>query len=397
MVILRPWWWLLVAMLAAGTVRAHENHAGHAQSGRGAAASGELGASAAFDAQGRLWAVTKSGGHVMLVRSDDAGRTWQRPVQVNPKPEGIGADGDSRPKVATGPGGEVYVSWTRPLSKPYTGEIRFARSLDAGRSFSPPLTVHADRQEITHRFDALAVARDGRVLVAWIDKRDQEIAKGRRMAYRGAAVYFAVSDDRGASFRADHKLADYSCECCRIALAERPDGSMLALWRHVFEPNVRDHAIARFHLDGRVEPLRRATFDDWKIDACPHHGPSLALDRAGGLHAVWFTQAAGREGIHYGRLVDGAVEGTRRVGGDAAEHADLAVDADRIAIAWKEFDGTRTRLRALRSDDGGRRWREVGLSATDGPSDQPRVLLRNGRFSVFWNTRIEPLSVVALP
>ena len=132
----------------------------------------ELAASAAFDAQGVLWAVSKSGGQVMVRRSADAGKSWSAPQPVNAAPEGIGAEGDARPKIASGAKGELYVTWTKPLSKPYTGEIRFARSLDGGKSFSAPVTVHADRQEITHRFDALTVTREGKLFVAWIDKRD---------------------------------------------------------------------------------------------------------------------------------------------------------------------------------------------------------------------------------
>ena len=60
----------------------------------------------------------------------------------------------------------------KPLAKPYTGDIRFSRSVDGGKSFSNPVTLHTDRQEITHRFDALSVNRDGRIFVAWIDKHN---------------------------------------------------------------------------------------------------------------------------------------------------------------------------------------------------------------------------------
>jgi hypothetical protein len=353
----------------------------------------ELGAYAAFDAQGALWAVTAEGGHVLVQRSADAGASWDKPQRVNGEAEAIGTGGDSRPKIATGTGGELYVTWTKPLAKLYSGDIRFARSLDGARSFSPPITVHTDRQEITHRFDALAVNRDGRVFLAWIDKRDMVL---RGKDYRGAAVYYAVSEDRGASFRGDYKVADHSCECCRIALLPRPDGSVLALWRHVFEPNVRDHALARLLPDGRVAEFRRATFDDWRIDACPHHGPSLAADGAGELHAVWFSQAPKASGVFYGRLREGGVEGQRRIGAASAEHADLAVLDRRVAIAWKEFDGQRSVLKAMLSADSGRSWSERELMATAGASEQPRVLTRGGDFYVFWHTRNEPLSVRVL-
>ena len=143
--------------------------------------------------------------------------------------------------------------------------------------------------------------------------------------------------------------------------------------------------------------MRRATFDDWRVDVCPHHGPSLARNAAGRLHAVWFRQSTKNSGVFYGRLREGGVEWQRRIGGQTAEHADLAVTGNRVALAWKEFDGERSRLRAMISDDGGEHWREHALAVTAGASDQPRVLVRAGAFYVFWNTRREPLLTVPLP
>src|SRR6202040_2075816 len=101
-------------------------------------------------------------------------------------------------------------------------------------------------------------------------------------------------------------------------------------------------------------------FDDWRIDACPHHGPSLAADAAGRLHAVWFTEGPKRSGVFYGRLGKDGVEALRRMGGETAEHADLAIIGERVAVAWKEFDGERSQLRAMLSEDGGNSWRDIG-------------------------------------
>jgi hypothetical protein len=172
---------------------------------------------------------------------------------------------------------------------------------------------------------------------------------------------------------------------------------MTAMWRHIFEPNVRDHAIAQFFPGGKAGPMRRASFEDWRIDACPHHGPTLVEDAQRRLHAVWFSGAQQNQGVFYGRLRDGGVDARRRVGGETAAHADLAVSGRQVAVAWKEFDGERTRLRGMLSADGGDHWREHELAATPGPSDQPRVLVSGDRFFVFWNTREQPLSVSAFP
>jgi hypothetical protein len=380
-----------VAAAEAGAM----HHAGHGDGMPAAAAPGDLGATAVFDARGTLWAAYKTAAGVVVNHSTDLGRTWSGPVAVGREPEPTDGGADSRPKIAVGPGGEIYVTWTRPLAKPYTGEIRFTRSLDGGRTSDPPKTVHHDRQVITHRFDALTVDARGRVVVAWVDKRDLTLAGGA--AYRGAAIYFARSDDRGASFGTDTKLADHSCECCRIGLVPRPDGSVVALWRHVFEPNVRDHAMAVITPEGRAGPLERASFDGWAIDACPHQGPALAIDEHGVRHAVWFTAAPSAPGVFYGRPVDGRVEGLRAVGGRSAERPDIAVYGRQVAVVWKEFDGTRSQLRGLISADGGVTWRELALGATDGASDHPRLFVRDGRFHVFWHTRLQPLAVIPFP
>lgn len=183
-----------------------------------------LGTSAASDSSGRLWIAYAEqqgeGANVLLRRSDDEGATWQQPVRVTAKPEPVAADGENRPKIAFGPGTEIYVSWTSPTSAAFTGDIRFARSLDAGKHWSAPQVLHRDRQVITHRFESMLVDGAGRIWVAWIDKRDLKQAEAEKRDYAGAAIYYAYSDDRGASWRGDFKLADHTCECCRIALAK---------------------------------------------------------------------------------------------------------------------------------------------------------------------------------
>jgi len=236
------------------------------------AAKTELGTSAAIDEQGQLWIAGKETAgdgankqFVVLQMSRDMGKTWTSPKRVQQTPEPVAADGENRPKLAFGSKGEIYVSYTKPLAKPYTGEIRFTRSIDGGKTFSAPVTVHANRDEITHRFESMIVDKAGRIYIAWIDKRDGEAAKLRKEKYRGAALYYAVSDDSGASFKGDYKIADHTCECCRIALALNPEGNPVAMWRHVFEPNVRDHALRTLTPDGKFSDLTRVSFDDWKV------------------------------------------------------------------------------------------------------------------------------------
>lgn len=380
----------VMAALLPGCVQGSEAQAqGHSRpTAASRPARPELGTSAAFAPDGALYAVSKDGQHVLLHRSANDGATWEAPVVVNAEPEAISAEGENRPKLAFAPDGGVLVSWTRPLARRFAGEIRFARS-DDGRKFGAPITAHRDRKEITHRFETMAITGSGQVVLAWIDKRDLEAAAANKRDYRGAAIYAALSNDGGRTFLPEVKVADHSCECCRIAIANDTDGRPLVMWRHVFEPNERDHALAKLGADGTAAGVRRATFDHWRIDACPHHGPSLAVATDGTRHAVWFNEKDGEGRVFYGQLKDGRVEGQRAVGGERAAHADIAADGAQVAIVWKEFDGEHTVLRAELSDDSGAGFRSVTLATTDGASDQPRVLRRGASLFAFWRTTKE--------
>ncbi|UGB37293.1 sialidase family protein [Frateuria soli] len=346
-----------------------------------------LGASAAFDAQGRLWLADTADGHVRLRHSDDLGRTFSAPVSVNATPEPIYADGENRPKLAFGPKGEIYVSWSQPRATPWTGFVRFARSLDGGNRFSDPITVHHDRAEITHRFDALAVDGKGRVLLAWIDKRDQAAAEAAGKPYLGAAVYYAWSNDRGESFVPERKLAEQSCECCRIALAPTPAGDIASFFRAVYGDNIRDHAFAVLRTDGGASRAERATFSNWHIAGCPHHGPGLAIAPDGTRHAVWY-EANGRPTIWYGQLQPGQrAARAQAIAGGGASHADIAVHGKSVWLAWNQVDAKGEALMLRRSNDGGLHFgapRTLAIATVAVGS--PQLLLRDGHAFVAWNT-----------
>lgn len=366
---------------------AQSNHAAHAKAKAG------LAMSAAFAPDGSLWIVALNESRQLFVqRSSDAGRSWLPPRVVAIGGDVIAADGENRPKLRFGPKGWAVISYTQPLAKPYTGEIRMLRSTNGGATFSAPFTVHRDRQLITHRFESIAFDASGALHALWIDKRDLEAAKraGEEASYAGAALYRNVSLDGGRSFGPDIKVADHTCECCRIALIEDDRGGLAAMWRHVFDGNVRDHAFARIARGGKqVSPVVRSTFDDWRIDACPHHGPGLALASGGGFHAVWFGMRNDEPAVRYARLdADGKpLEPVQIIPDVTAEHADVcSVDSD-VAIVWRSFDGQNTSYIAWVSRDNGGSFAKQVLGVTDVEGDHPLLVRRDRMIVALWRTR----------
>ncbi len=359
----------------------------------------QLGTGVAFAPDGALWmaGVDPQGRlFVQVAALAGGGARWSPPRLLDTGGDPVSADGENRPKLVFGPQGTVLVAYTQPLAKPNTGQVRLLRSTDGGQSFAAPVTVHADRQVITHRFESLGFDARGVLHTVWIDKRDLEAAPkvGNKSSYRGAAIYRNTSSDGGATFGPDIKVADHSCECCRIAVGLGTDGEMRAMWRHVFLPNVRDHAIAVLRADAPREPVR-ATFDDWRVDACPHHGPSLAAAEDG-FHTVWFgIRQQGEEkvpGVRYGRLQpDGTPrpETVRMLPDERAEHADVAAQGQRVAVVWRSTDGMTSTLKAWLSTDGGKTFQARTLDSVQGDNDFPRLVQQGQRMVVVWRNAEE--------
>lgn len=364
-----------------------------------------LAISVTIDEQGQLWRASVKHGHVLVEKSTDLGKTFSKQVQVNPVAMKVSADGEARPKIAVTNDGMVYVTWTESLKTAYAGYIWFARSSDQGKHFDKPMIVHQDRAEITHRFDALHVAPNGNITVTWVDKRDLLAARAAGKPYDGAAIYYAVSTDKGASFQTEQKLADNSCECCRIATTHKPDGTVVAMWRHVFEGSERDHMLAEIPANKQDVKLHRATFGRWQIDGCPHHGAALASGGEGadwwGYHMAYFDGNDKKPGLYYSRMDGEAwVSSPPKKFGDNAKqagHPAIAAVGKQVWVVWREMKDNQYAIWGMQSDDEGKSWQPAKQLLTSAQKlDYPTLLMSKNQLYLACNGQQFGLTLLSL-
>jgi hypothetical protein len=258
---------------------------------------------------------------------------------------------------------EVYLLWQEIVFSGGThgGEIFFARSTDAGRTFSAPLNLSntpagAGKGRLTPDFWHngsldLALGGEGELYAAWSE-------------YEGA-LWLRRSTDGGGSFSEPLRVTGAAAEPARgPTLAVGAEGVVHLAWT-VGEDPAADLRLAS-SVDGG------GSFGEARV-LFPSSGhaeaPKLAVDEGGTVHLVYAESPAGpmrRYHIRYARSSDGArsFEESRVI---SAQHSDefasvnfpaLRVGGARSLYAlWDLFPDHRERPRGLGftySADGGR-------------------------------------------
>ena len=355
-------------------------------------------ATPAFAGDGSLWLTWAAGGRVMAAHSPDLGRSFAPAVPVTPEPARIDNGPDARAKIAIDGAGRIHIAYAVFQDDRYNGRVYVARSVDGGASFAAPRPITDD--VTSQRFETLALDPGGDLFVAWIDKRNAAAARKQGKSYPGAALAFSWSGDGGASFAPARIAQDQTCECCRLATGFAGPHRPVVAFRNIFDGTTRDHAVMSFADAATPGPLHRVSTDNWKIDVCPHQGPSLAVSD-GTYHVAWFTDGQARQGVFYARSLDGGVHFSAPMAlgaGHRAERPTVMVLGSRVWLAWKEFDGEATTVSLMTSGDDGVTWTTPQtVASTADASDHP-LLVNDGRQAYLsWLTAKEGYRLLPLP
>ncbi|HEX9325436.1 MAG TPA: sialidase family protein [Reyranella sp.] len=355
-------------------------------------------ATPAFAPDGTLWVVRPAVDRIVVQRSADLGKAFAAPVTVTPEPMNLDWGPDARARIVVDPKGQLVVTFGTFQDKNFNGRAFYSRSTDGGASFTKPHPITADTT--SQRFEVAGVDPMGRVFAAWLDKRNVAKARAAGRAYPGAALAYAW-EDGDAGFGDTSIALDNTCECCRLGLAFAGAGRPAVAFRNIFPGSVRDHGVITFRDPTTPGPVRRVSVDDWKIDACPHHGPSMAIAPDGSYHVAWFTDGAARKGLFYARAdsADAPYSQPRPLSAANRQPArpHLLANGQALHLVWKEFDGTKVAVRWQVSHDSGRQWSAARtIAETEDASDHPLLVADKQRTYLSWLTKVEGYRLIPL-
>ena len=348
---------------------------------------GGLFVSAAFGPDGRLWRIVPEKKHVYVDYSTDLGKSFSSPVVVNKESQAIKVSGENRPGIVVDHDGRITVIYAAEGNQPVA--LYFSISTDNGQSFSTPSPLSDTAAEANSFQGRLTLSPSGPAYAFWHDERDRTDWK-----QAGNSIYYTIINAQNGLMQASRKLSDTLCDCCRIASAFDSHGQPVVLARFIYPGGIRDHGLILTGKDGKEPLARRVTFDQWTIEACPEHGPSIAISDANRYHIAWFTQGTARQGLFYAYSDD---QGTHfstplPIGNPdrLPSHPDLLTQGLHVLLTWTEFDGVSTQLRLMQSNDGGQIWlpaQTLAESAAD--TDFPFLLSNNQAVFVSWNSKTE--------
>ncbi len=222
----------------------------------------------------------KGGQDLLYLSSHNMADTFSKSYAINQVPGEVSAHGENNPLLKPGVGIGMYALWGG------SGNLKFARSMNFGRSFSEPIVVNDEVGHAYHSFQTMEVAPDGTIYVAWLDGRDKKTNPPGT-----GSLYISKSVDGGATFGKNIKVSGAICPCCRPALAFDETGRVYISWRHVYEGHNRIIVVATSEDKGETWSEKiKVTEQGWKINGCAHSGPSMAYAN-GNLFVVWYTGA----------------------------------------------------------------------------------------------------------
>ena len=332
-----------------------------------------------FADNGRLWRLIPTSDTMFVDYSNDNGKNYSEPVKINPTPQKINAWPENPPQIAIAKSGRIHVLYYADEEQKATNFYSY--SDDNGKSFSQPVLVSDKADSAMHYMAKMLLDDEDNLYLFWHDTRHNE--HNHHLGSGVLALYYTSTNHPEKGIFENHLISHGICSCCRTATTLNISGQPVVFARMVFADGIRDHALFKMEKSGQWSAPQKITDDNWQIEACPEHGPALAIDHQNRHHLAWFTLGDKRQGIFYAYTDDeGKTLSDIMPLGNKNQlpgHPDIIAVTEHVAIAWSQFDGDNNHIFVKTSSDRGKTWsKDRLLLSLNGKTSHPK-LLNNGR------------------
>lgn len=221
--------------------------------------------------------------YFFFATSNDEGQSFNPKIQVNIPPN-FSAHAEGMPKVAFKSDGTIYATFEikKPTKEaPRASDLMYVTSSNSGQTWSEPRAIHRDTTPGKgHSFSDVTRLPNGELGFVWLDEKVGN--------YEGRSVKF-VQTLANAGFSNEVIVDSNACQCCRTVVFVDNSGQIHLTYRDLGADGTRDMSHAVSTDGGRTFSTPKTVYKDlWKINACPHTGPSM-VQVGKDLFVSWFS------------------------------------------------------------------------------------------------------------
>lgn len=277
---------------------------------------------------------------VCFAVSKDGGKTFSEKKNVRIV-KGITAHAEGMPKLAFKSDGTIVAIYETKRPVPdsrFSGDLLYTMSNDGGDNWAIPQYVHTDTSAGKSRsFSDIIRLPNGEIGVSWLGERGGKAG--------GRPVKFAQTS-KSQGFGKETTAKEGACECCRTNLFADTEGGLHIFFRDILADGSRDmgHVVSKDN-GASFGNYQVVYADKWKINGCPHTGPSTAqLGKT--LYTAWYTGEDKNIGV---KVTDNAGKILTHIKSANARHPQLTATKDKLILVWEEpsekKDNTNSRIR----------------------------------------------------
>lgn len=232
----------------------------------------------AVDESGTVHVVYGVGDSVAYHRSDDAGKSYTKGVELS-LAHSMMLGMRRGPRISATKRSICITAIGGSQGKGRDGDLLAVHSVDGGKSWSKPLQVNDVKDAAREGLHAMAASSTGEMCCTWLDLRN-----------RSTEVMASTSVDGGRTWGKNvmvYKSPDGSvCECCHPSVAFGERGRIHVQWRNSLA-GARDIYFATSTDSGKsFGKAEKLGAGSWPLDGCPMDGGAIGAAE-GKIASAW--------------------------------------------------------------------------------------------------------------